>query len=823
MKNCRMNSIRWQLSTLTAAIAFTGVFAETYYLQNSDAKPTALSSNEVWKTSGGIQCDEFRPQDEFVCRNQFIYIRPPTESGSFAGGAVSIGDSTGSGSGSIYLAEGAHVGFPDYGYLEKDGLILRNGVLSIGNTGGKHGIVKGFVTVVSEASNPFRFFSALEGYRLELNSGLRAEEGCAFEYGSYVAKRLNGVYFGYGSIKNTLSLTGDCTDYKGVLTVTNVQPGVTFDADGNLVSYGTRLLLDTDSPFSGKIVINDGCVLECAVTREAYTINSLELHSGSAIILNGSTVRDSDTSLPASSMCPKMLITGNCSVIGDVWVSLPGLSPVPNGCTNRFAVVEVPSGTNLDPSRFRLAGCGTPYVPHRFYAEKEADGRETLYCEFEPYSVLVTSDSDHISNKDFLSSAMTNKLSWSDRGDLRPWVNYVVRKDCCIRTPGGGAKSKYDFTFRGKRLIMCAGSKFMSHCGVFRSSERPLLFLGGSMNFVSQQNTRFIGGIEISGGELSVNAYGGSMFDVDRLLGNGTLKSGTFNQLSSSVSGFYRFRDTAGFSGSINLQQTKDPRAEAGYYRTQNLIIDADSLGSELPEFNSKALQISNESALCLPPEGTDQSLADTFNRGIFIDGIGRVVLTNVSSCLRIDWPITWNGQLWKQGGGTLTLGGRSLFGDSAAEDPVSGGEAELHLHEGRLRIASSAAVDGCRVIVSNGTSIAVSYTADDVAMLRYGFRNAKSSVPFELLEVAGGKLPLIADFSRWEGAFPDVLEFGVLTVSNKPETLESVRAMMPPQVELSGVSHPYKMFITEVEDEDAAIVTFRAKIVRAGFVMVVR
>jgi hypothetical protein len=45
----------------------------------------------------------------------------------------------------------------------------------------------------------------------------------------------------------------------------------------------------------------------------------------------------------------------------------------------------------------------------------------------------------------------------------------------------------------------------------------------------------------------------------------------------------------------------------------------------------------------------------------------------------------------------------------------------------------------------------------------------------------------------------------------------------MPPQVELSGVSHPYKMFITEVEDEDAAIVTFRAKIVRAGFVMVVR
>lgn len=813
---------RGMIAAIAAMTAFC-INAETYHLQKNDVKPTALASNEVWRTSGGVLCDEITASDDFVCAGCRIQMRPPTDSGDFAGGSFTIGSDGSEGNGSIYLPNGVHIGFPDRGQVTCGGLVLRKGVLNIGDTGGTYGILRGRITVSSPASEPFRILCTLgnRDHTLELDADLCGDAGSAFEYGSVVGRQVCGKFVASGSTNDTMSLTGGCTNFFGTLCVTNLQKDVVFAVGGAPSAYGARVLLDTDSSFAGKIVVNAGTVLECDGSRDVYEVGSLELRPGSAVVLNGSFEKDPDTGLPSSSRCAMLRIGTSFSATGPVSLSMPGCCPVPNGLTNRFAVLEAPSGTGLDPADFTMAGCACEYVPYSFTVVEAQDGRETLYCEFEPYVSLVKSDNGWSrGHSAMLDSAMTNAASWSDGLLPHPGVNYIVGDGFAVRTPGGTNKSKLQFKFEGKRLIICPGATFVSHCGEFRSSDRPLRFYGGStLGFAAFQPTLFSGGVELLDGSLSVDAYAGSVFDVDVLTGDGSLKAGTYTR-SSSVAGFYRFRDSEGFTGKIDLQQTKDPRDEEGYYRTQYLQIDSCSLGGRLDVFDPKALRVSDESALTIPDDVQSQTLADDVNRGLFVDGTARAVL-DAGKELRIDWPLTMNGSLWKQGAGTLVLGGRCMFGESCSADPLSGGEADICLQEGTLRVASSAAVDGCRLVVSNGTTLVLSYTSANADMLRDGLRNVKAAEPFVLCGIEDGKLPVSADFSEWEGPLPDVLEFGLLTVDADSGTLEPVRAMLPGRVEISGLAHPCKMSITETASADS--VTFRVRMVRAGFSITVR
>ena len=181
------------------------------------------------------------------------------------------------------------------------------------------------------------------------------------------------------------------------------------------------------------------------------------------------------------------------------------------------------------------------------------------------------------------------------------------------------------------------------------------------------------------------------------------------------------------------------------------------------------------------------------------------------------------NGELWKEGAGTLVLGGECLFGSAGASDPLEDTVADIHLKEGVLAIASVFAIDGCRLSISNGTSLAVAYSSGNSALLKYGLRNVKTAEPFVLYDVEGGKLPLAVDFSGWGDTVPIALEVGLVTVDNQEEIVASVSSMMPETVDILGLESFYKVKISKTVNSDENTVTFKAALTKVGFTVTVR
>ena len=308
--------------------------------------------------------------------------------------------------------------------------------------------------------------------------------------------------------------------------------------------------------------------------------------------------------------------------------------------------------------------------------------------------------------------------------------------------------------------------------------------------------------------------------DVDCLTGLGMVAAGSMSSSTEAVGGYYCFANASGFNGKISLLTTSAQYVDVSRDRCQHLYVSGDSLGGTLEAFAPDALCVANSSILSVDAACPTQTLANIVNRGMKVCGEGHVRLENSYDRLRIDWPITYNGMLLKEGAGTLILGGNALFGDSSADVPVPGGTNDIMLAAGTLAVVSADALDGCRLIVSNGTSLVVSYSSDNAKLLAQGLRNVKTTTPFMLENM--DRLPLIADFSEWNGSPPDGLTVGLITVTNNVTTLESVRSMLSGKIKVSnfGTGGSIKATLDEKVDADAELVTFRLTLCHAGFVV---
>jgi len=820
---------------LAGLLAFAGVCrAETYYLQKSGL---GLVSNEVWKTSGDVECNEITSSDIYVCEGKCLTFRIDAyDGGTFPGGSLVIGSADEMGAGLISQKTGAALTFPDYGIVECGGLVLKNGVLAVADAAGRYDILKGKITVEATSANPFmivdkrNYHKSSGGFaRVEINADFRGAAGSAIEFGSVFQHDVHGLDDGNKTTQTntTLLLTGTFNNFYGTLTVTNKLQTASITTLGGLSSYGSRLKLDTDSVFSGKMVVNSGSVLECATAGKEYQIGELELRPGSVLVLNGSTVLDS-MKVPSSTSCASLRVSGECRAAGPVMVALPGCTALPDGKTNRIEILTAASSSEINPDDFVLAGCGTSnyetyhLVPNRFVVESGVDGSKTLFCEFEPYAMLIASDKTAQTSGDY-PSAITNGASWSSGVAQAPNVNYVViglgSTAMSLRSLRINENGIDTCVFSGKRLIIAKNGKLYADCDVFKSEWNPLRILdGGKILSMQYGDVKFIGGVDLHRGDAAIYMYTND-FDIDVLTGSGTLKAGCGSDNSRNYSGRYYLRNTEGFMGILLMQQSNTPTPT----KYQKLSVCNNALGGILPEFNPAALCLTDQSTLEVDEMSPTQRLENVVNRGVLIDGVGRVLLEEAHEYLRIDWPISMNGELWKEGAGTLVLGGECLFGSAGASDPSEDTVADIHLKEGVLAIASVSAIDGCRLSISNGTSLAVSYSSGNNALLKYGLRNVKASEPFVLCDVEGGKIPLTVDFSGWGDTIPAALEVGLVTVTNQEDIVESVTSMMPETVDMLGVNSFYKVKMSKAVNSDENTVTFKAALTKVGFTVTVR
>ena len=450
-----------RLSAALCVVAFCGS-AETYYLNKNDTTTTALADPTYWNMANGTPCTAFSYSDDFAAKGFCANLRPKqSPTGYFLGGSFSIGSDGDDGAAILYL-KNTFIGFGDHGEVAHGGLLLQRGILDIGSVGSGiiSGTVVGRVEVMAPKSAPFKIRSRYP-YYLEIAAELDGDANSAFEFGSSLPQAVSGINSRGDSITNIiLTLSGDCESFLGTLTMTGVVDRADISASGVLDGFASMLVL-SNTVFSGGVVLNGGAVLSSYDSSNICSVGTLELRPNSVVMVRGAVGRTDNTGIPVSRTNAFFSVAQSCNVHGPVYLALPGCEALPDGTTNRIALLSVPAGTNLDPSEFILAGSALPHVQHRFVVEVGQDGRETLVCEVEPYAVLLTSDSVSINYTTVVSSALTNANVWSDGEAPHAGVSYIVQQHpsrpgaMYLQTPTDCAKnSTYDVKEQYIRLYL---------------------------------------------------------------------------------------------------------------------------------------------------------------------------------------------------------------------------------------------------------------------------------------------------------------------------------------------------------------------------------
>ena len=154
--------------------------------------------------------------------------------------------------------------------------------------------------------------------------------------------------------------------------------------------------------------------------------------------------------------------------------------------------------------------------------------------------------------------------------------------------------------------------------------------------------------------------------------------------------------NNSGFTGTIRFSSYENYSA-SDYARIH--ISAPEALGGSPASFVYNAIQLLYYSHLVV---GTSFTL-ETANRGIYVTN-GGFDVTN-SATLTVKQPLRLNGELYKDGAGTLALGGAVSFG---ANGTMTGVQNAFFVREGAVKALSDEAVAGFATTFSDGTKIVV-------------------------------------------------------------------------------------------------------------------
>ena len=213
-------------------------------------------------------------------------------------------------------------------------------------------------------------------------------------------------------------------------------------------------------------------------------------------------------------------------------------------------------------------------------------------------------------------------------------------------------------------------------------------------------------------------------------------------------------------------------------------------------------------------------TLAAESNRGVCIDGIGRIaVLANKGNpyTFRMETPLAINGTFYKEGIGTLELAGSMAFGeDGLAETPTEGSNGFV-VTGGVVRVCSAGAIDGCSMELRKGASLELAVDFDDVELMAQGIRNVKTDTPFVLGEGLE-KLPISLKFAG--DATPPSTKFTVPLLTVSSGAADSVEAMLP------SIKTPFKSYqatLKKVVNEETGNVTFAYELQYQAMKVIIR
>ena len=191
------------------------------------------------------------------------------------------------------------------------------------------------------------------------------------------------------------------------------------------------------------------------------------------------------------------------------------------------------------------------------------------------------------------------------------------------------------------------------------------------------------------------------------------------------------------------------------------------SLGGQCPSFTYDALTLERYGRLRV--ETCDVELADGLNRGVYINGIGRMVVKG-GLTLSVAWPVTVNGTFRKQGAGTLALGGTMRFADGDESTAPVEDKNLVRVEEGVLRLDAAHALDGAAVTLADGVRLVLKESATDDELAAKGLVNVKGDFAAARVASEATDGAIAVDIDASGCATAESATFGLFTVPTEAE-----------------------------------------------------
>lgn len=777
--------------------------AETYYLTAGGRG--VLADPSKWATAGGGTAAAFDNQSDYVIRNGLTANSQSAGVTTFSGGRLIIGEVGGT-KGTFNQDSRGAVSFNNQGVVFAFGDYLYRGAAPSVMA------VAGNMTVTAPASTPFHLHtSTFASQTMQFTGSLSGAAGTGLKIGGPSGATSNLV----------IKLDGDCSGFAGNLSVLGVTDATAY----------CPIVVEMNSPKAthfGTVTIGTNVTLTAGKAAVEVGADEFVLDGGARLVISATATKG----VPRSNA--GLRAYSSVTVNGKVTVAFDDTGVLDDGLTNRIVVLTFPLDCTVDETNFQVEYTGRydDYVLAPTVEVDEVAGVKRLVTGVGAIVHLVAGDYQDKARSATRTSCFVTASSWSDGQLPHAGVHYLVENDATYVKSGRAAEWVTGKTmtylrtpdekmatreFPGESLTLGDGCRLITFCQVFCAPK--LCLKGGSQLWVGdQQSTVFSNScIVAEGGVVELGALNGGHLDFDAtstLAGDGVLTLGSVTMTSNPV-GDYRFAsDNSSFVGRIHATQVGT--APEWGKKIQILTVYAESeLGGDLEDLDEKGLIVDLMSNVRFKESMT---LRGESNRGIYI-GDSAVFDIDTGKDVVVNRQLTMHGLLYKQGLGSLSLGGNVRF-DSAngiCDEPQANSNL-LTVASGSVKVRSAGAIDGLNVSFGKNATLELVTDAENADLVKYGIRNVKTDAPFVLPD---GKttLPLTVD---WTGAAlsPDK-EYtqGILTVANVPAVVSQVRAMLP---KLAKPITGCRMMTLEIENDDGSL-TFAVNFKKTGFAILIR
>ena len=513
----------------------------------------------------------------------------------------------------------------------------------------------------------------------------------------------------------------------------------------------------------GNIVVTDGAYLNIAAGTGS-SVKSVTLQEGATLQLSAPlTVGDltlaPDTTIPlkydsSTKTCTTFLAVTNSLVqngtgpitlsLSGTWPSLPPTEPI------EVAVMSFPEGMELAAGDFAIVGYSPDAAARTKAVITMRDDAEThtkqVVLGYYPRIAFSGWPSDSGSYSLDSSSMMTNAEQWTDGLVPHSKAHYTVDRTKNPETGGRGTtyiRTPYyedgSFEMPAESLYLAQSCHLLLMCHDFYLKRLDAV-TGNQLICAFDFDVAFHGDVNIGSSTLNIQELNQNLFTLHgNLYGTGTVIIHGRPRQANDVRGYFHFAGTNSlYAGKLKASLGVDSGGSyprwAGNRFTSLYVSDARNLGGPLPEFAYDALTLENMSELIA---SNSVAFTDT-TRGLYLNWIAQFT-TPGNTTLKLRQPVTFNASVYKNGTGTLEMGGDLKFVDSEGvltdTPPEASANRTLFVTGGLLKPIAARSLDGIDIVFSNKTSkldvgLALDVEPSDLDLKTNGLYNVRTSAP---------------------------------------------------------------------------------------------